>query len=68
MSDIKCSICGLKLSRYLVQCSECGLWFCNQIHDDVSDIIQHMQWHAQMEEKCTFQCSHSAIGCDEIAC
>ena len=42
MSDKRCDICGLDLKRYLVQCKECGKWFCNQLHGDMSDAYKHI--------------------------
>lgn len=43
MSEQRCAICGLDLRRYLVQCRECGQWFCNQKHDGKSDAYVHIQ-------------------------
>lgn len=56
------------LPRYLVQCADCGRWFCNQTHDGVCDALEHVKQHAQKGELCGLICPNSAIGCEAIAC
>ena len=36
-----CSLCGNKYG--LIECGICGLRFCNDIHNDISDIMYHIQ-------------------------
>ena len=68
MEEPQCFICGLKLPQYLVQCTECGLWFCNQVHDGVSHALQHVRQHQQKGEQCTLSCPYNAIGCEDVCC